>query len=276
MIRIGRNLQTISHCRFYATPAIKSYVPLKTPISLLWTTRVPTIVKAFSGILVVALSLTHIHPDILITASPPLLGSGYFLYRKREKNQYTESLALAIKQLKEATAVPLKVPAYDESDIKLAVKGIDSEFDYFLSVVLPAIETRFVDFLVESELSGEISPKLRQLIDENGQVNVNLASTPETFVSLKAEYPDSEDGSGAPQLVKFLSFSVPYYDLKDPLIRQRLGTLQISMLQQPNDEHTENGNLKDNFQDTKVAAENYYVGLRAWPYSAKTQGIVIS
>lgn len=245
-------------------------------MSLFWTTRVPTIVKAFSGILVVALSLTHIHPDVLITASPPLLGGGYFLYRKSEKKQYTESLALAIQQLKDESSVPIKIPVYDESDIKLAMKGIDSEFDYFLSVVLPAVESRFIDFIVDSELKGEINPKLSPLIDENGQVNVNLASAPETFVSLKADCSGSDDSPGSLHLVKFLSFSVPYYNLKDPLTRQRLGTLQISMLQQPDPEDSDNPNVNKNPNDMKVAAESYCVGLRAWPYSTQTKGIVIS
>lgn len=276
MFRVGRNLQRLGQCRYYAAPAVKSYIPLKTPASLFWTTRVPAIVKAFSGILVVALGLTHIHPDVLITASPPLLGGGYFLYRTSEKKQYKQSLELAIQQLKDESSVPIKVPIYDESDIKLAVKGIDSEFEYFLSVVLPAVELRFVDFIVASELEREISPKLRQLIDENGQVNVNLGRSPETFVSLKAEYPDSSSGAADLELVKFLSFSVPYYDLKDPLTRQRLGTLQVSMLQQPNKQNFGNENVGESPKDTDDAGESYYVGLQAWPYATKTQGIVIS
>lgn len=230
-----------------------------------------------------ALGLTHIHPDVLITVTPPALGSAYMLYRRNEKKNYNELLGMALLRVQDTLAV-VNVPQYDETDIKLALKGIDSEFDYFLSVVLPKIEGRIVDYLVKVELEGKLAQELKELIDENGQVNVHLSSSPETFVSLKAEYPGRNldldlgvnpennhqtvyESAETPIFSKFISFSVALYDSKDTIVRKRLGAIQVSMLQDPRSENDQKKNV--------TTSEKYHVGIKFWPYAAHAQGIDI-
>lgn len=249
--------------RFQSTPLIKSYSAWKSPISFFWATRIPTIAKAFSGCLAAALSLTHIHPDILITVTPPLAGAGYFLWRKIERLRFNDAVALATRNTTENGKI--SVPVYDESDLDLALKGIDSEYGYFLSVVLPKVERQLVDFVIEHH---DDTMALQSMIDENGQVNVCLGTTPETFVTLKAENPLENGEENLRTTVsdvsfsKFIVFSIPLYDTKDPLTRNRLGVLQVSMLECESD------------IDDKCNIFN--MGVRLWPYTFRPTAIVIT
>lgn len=262
----GLNRTNCISKRRYATPLLKQYSPFKTPLSLLWATKVPAIAKAFSGVVALAMSLTNIHPDVLITAGPPLLGAGYIAYRKHEKRKYLRALELVLKLRANALESDIiEVARYDETDLDLALKGIDSEYEYFLSVVVPRIESRVVDFLVLQELEGLVVPALSQLIDENGQVNLNVASMPETFVTLKAEYPQPTDlVLQTTPIVSFISFSIPFYDSKDPQTRKRLGVLQVSMLEHPKNSEQDTGSIF------------YDVGIQIWPYTSFSKPVSVT
>lgn len=258
-----RSTRNTVHRRFYATPLLKSYSPIKTPTSLFWNSRVPLIAKAFSGCVAAALSLTHIHPDVLITVGPPVLGAGYYLYRRLWQHRFAELLELVLR-LRGGLLQCIKVPRYDETDVELARKDIDSELAYFLSVVLPAVESRVVDSLVEFSLRENLSPSLARLIDENGQIKLNMALLPETLVTLKAEDPSTE--LDAVVFLKFISFSVPFYDSKDPASRDRLGVLEVSMLEHP----VENkAGEKDNDSDY------YDIGINIWPHTSFSRAVAV-
>lgn len=258
----SRNFSSALVCS-HATPLIKSYGAWKSPVALFWATRVPLIAKAFSGCLFAAVSLTHIHPDVLITVTPPLAAAGFLLWQKIQRQNFDDAVALAAHNVSEKNCI--SVPVYDESNLDLALQGIDSEYDHFLKVVLPKVERRLVDFLIEHHYEIDA---LKPMIDENGQVTVSLASTPETFVTLKAEVSTKtieEDIQSAGNEVifsKLIVFTVPFYDTKDPQTRERLGVLQVSMIKR---------------QTSKDNSSNLFdTGIRFWPYRFRPTAIVIS
>lgn len=258
----------LTHPRFYSEysgPLIKSYNALKTPISVFWATKIPPAAKTFSAVVLFAALLGSIHPDLIITAMPPIVIGGPLLYKRYEQMQYRKALVLAL-LLRDLLHEPFKVTPYNESDLNLVKKGIESEYDYFLSLAHPYIETRMMDYLLKCELQEVVCSFLDGLIDENGQVNVHMEDSPETFVMLQAEYPPLESElQMQPQVVDFISFSIPFYDTKDPTSRTRLGVFQVSMIQRP---RTMNPGTEN--------CDYYDTGIKIWPFALFPKAVVVS
>lgn len=220
-----------------ASFALSSYAPLKLPPRVWWC-HVPIVAKYGLGLVASAAGLTHLHPNTIGTVGPPLAVAGYFLWRRRQRQQYRSVLAFA------QTGRSFRLRPYDELDVNNVLSGIENAYDHFRSQVMPELETRIVDHAVAS--SGHAAAVL---LDQNRQISLHLKD-PETFVSLRAP-PDTRDRA-------LVTFSVPYFSARTH--GKRLGTAQVAMVEE---EPEQSGNEQEGEETNKVV---YRMAVQLWPY----------
>lgn len=236
LARVGtRALGPVSRTitRLVSTAPIKSYSGLKNPAALWWHHRLLPTAKYFSGILVAAATISHVHPNTIATIGPPVAVAGYFAARRINHLNYLRLLALV--RPKDASEwaddnSKIRVFPYNEEDIATAVRGIENQYEHFQEQIVQLVEQRVVDYVVAQEQEGRETPVTKSLLDENKQVAVHVGQSFETFVSLQADVVDSE-GNGA--VAEFVRCSVPYYSSKNLQLRRRLGVVEISLVEVP-------------------------------------------
>lgn len=226
--------------RAFSGPPVKSYNAFKSPLSLALQ-RVPPVAKYFSGILTAALGMTHLHPNTVVTVGPPIAVLGFFAYRRFQHAQYLKLVALVKPQNGWADQDwKVRIQNYDETDVQNVLSGIENQYDNFHVQVMELVEKRIVDYVVQRERTGAISPVISLLLDENKQVVVHLGD-PETYVSLRAEAPNEESMEKArieeaTELVDLIRFSVPFYSSGNTKLRKRLGVAEVTLMQVPGTE----------------------------------------
>lgn len=167
------------------------------------------------------------HPDTVVTAGPPIAVGAYYIYRRFQHAQYLKLVATVATKDWDDKDWKVRIQKYDETSVENVLEGIDTQYDFFHVQVMEIVERRIVDYVVQCEGNGTLSPILSLLLDENKQVVVHLGD-PETYLSLKAEATlDSEE-----KVVEFVKFSVPFYTSKSKL-RKRLGVAEITMMEVP-------------------------------------------
>ena len=100
-----------------------------------WNALIPPSVKYFGAACTLGLVLTKIHPNVLFTVGPPLLLSVWFLNRQIASRRYRNELQVIMPVTAEAFSEKndkIQLKSYDESDEELVLKGIESEFDFFI------------------------------------------------------------------------------------------------------------------------------------------------
>lgn len=226
-LRLGNNIKT---SRYLSSPPRKSYGANHTPLSLAWNNKVPSTAKAFSAIILSALSVINIHPDILFTIGPPILLSGWYTYTRRDKHLFKKEISKILPngKLADEQSGRLYIKKYDESDVKNLKRNVDSVFDNFKVQILELAERRILDY-ISSNLE-EVKGKLPQIIDENDQITAKLGSDSiETFISLKVEI--LHEMSDAKELHSFIKLSVPLYLNQKLEKRHRIGVAEISLIE---------------------------------------------
>lgn len=218
-------------------PPLKSYLPLKNPVSLMWAKQVPLPLKYGSGLVATALVLTQFHPNTVGTVAPPILVAGYWLNRQVNERAYQNLLSLIGPDSPRAI-----IKKYDESDVNNVLKGIENEYDHFTAQLFPQVEKILVDKIIDDARQNRAGT----LIDENNQVKVHLGESAETFVTLEAEVGE-EDGA----FLSFISLSIPFYSSGDKSNRRRLGVLQVALLEDSSGESPKT---------------EYKIAIQLWPF----------
>lgn len=261
---LSRDLFPCVGVRNVSSAPIKSYSGLKNPASLMWHHHMPPTAKYFGGILTAATTISHVHPNTLITVAPPVAVAGYFVVRRINHGNYIRLLDVV--RPKEASGwadddAKVRVWAYNEEDLATAVRGIENQYEHFQEQIVQMVENRVVDYVATQEQDGLETAVTRALLDENKQVAVHMGASFETFVSLQADVVDS-DGMAA--VVEFVRCSVPYYSSKNLQLRRRLGVAEISLLQVPQPEAAEE---KTEYTDYKI-----WIDLTPYGFFGKAEG----
>lgn len=241
------NLRSIFGRNYSSLPPRKSYHANLNPISLLWNTKVSPTFKYCSSIAIVAISMSHIHPNIIITVGPPVLLGSWYLYTKWRKIQYaTESQKLIPKSKEQFNSKDndIIISKYNEAEISNVLNGIDNEFDNFKRQVIEIIERRIIDYIILNQ--DQHNEMFSLFIDENKQVSIKLNENDiETFIVLSAPVPDfdsiedSETRSPLQQNFQdFIKLSLPFFSSKDASNRKRLGTIECYLLKMNNTQET--------------------------------------
>lgn len=232
-------LSTLLARNYASLPPRKSYYANSNPIQLFWNTKVSPTVKYCSLIALLSVSISHIHHDILITAGPPSLLGGWYLYTKWRKLQYSSETQKIVPTSK--TEFDLKdnnilIKKYDETEISNVLNGVDNEFDNFKRQVVDIIERRIVDYVISNQ--DQHNEIFSLFIDANNQFSVKLNENDiETFIILSVSVPEFEkmedndinlpsEHSTKP----FVKFSLPFYSSKDASTRKRLGIIECYLL----------------------------------------------
>lgn len=262
--RLG--LQQVAFFRHYSGPPLKRYNGFTNGPSLIWNTLIPAPAKLFGGILTGAITLTHVHPNVVVTLGPPIVLGAYFIMRRLNHHMFLRLLS-TVKPSKASKwdddAIKVRVWKYDEEDAQNVLRGIDNQFQHFEAQVLLLVEKLIVDHVIEQESLQQVTALVSLLLDENKQVVVHLGELPETFVTTKAEVvaPD-----GSEQFVEYVRFSVPIYSSKNVHKRLRLGVADVSMLAMP-----EYG------LDQELPYQDYRLAIELTPYKimAKTEMVSV-
>lgn len=240
-------------------PPVKRFRAYKTPLSLFWHRTVPIQLKYASAVLTSALTIVNVHPNVLITLGPPALFGGWLLNRYRNRAIYS-SATEKIMPGKTSNLGPegsvIRIAKYDETSIENVLGGIENEFDNFRVQVLEIVERRIADYVAHNQQKGR-----SLFMDENNQISVIVDEGDiETFVTLKYELvnfnksPDQSVGSEEDadtveyQLTNFNVFSVPFYSSRNKLERQRLGVIEVYLVQIPGEEGAK-------YEDYKILLE---------------------
>lgn len=214
--------------RSYVAPS-KRYTGFRLPGSL-FIHKVPAPAKWFSGFVATALSLTHFHPDTLITLGPPILIGGYFAYRRINHQKYVHLIAQVVPKTSAEWSDDryiFRIESYDESDVRNVLNGYNNKYEHFTAQVVPLIEERLKD-VVEQQQRQQKQHTI--LMDSAGQFRVNLGQI-ETFVTSKAEVPsETDDGE---DVAEFITMLMPLWSSREQKDKKRLATLEVSMLKCP-------------------------------------------
>lgn len=263
---LSRHKTTQKTIRLASTAPIKSYTGLKNPASLIWHHHLPSTAKYFSGILAAAATISHVHPNTLVTIVPPVAVAGYFAARRINHANYVQLLALVRPRDAAEWAdddAKVRVWRYKEEDVATVLRGIENQYEHFQEQIVELVEQRVVDYVAAREQEGHETAVTRALLDENKQVAVHVAATFETFVSLQADVVNSE-GNGA--VVEFVRCSVPYYSSKNIQLRRRLGVAEVSLLQVPDKSGEATSELAD-YTDYKI-----WIDLTPYGFFSKCEG----
>lgn len=238
MLRTFRPRINIKVNRYLSSAPRKSYGANLTPLSLTWYNKVPSTAKAFSAIILSALSVINIHPDILFTIGPPILLSGWYTYTRRDKHLFEKEISKIMPNgiLADEQSGRLYIKKYDETDVKNLKRNVDSIFDNFKVQIVELAERRIFDY-ISSNLE-EVKRKLPLIIDENDQITAKLGGDSiETFITLKVEI--LHEASDAKELHNFIKLSVPLYLNQKLEKRHRIGVAEISLIEIENPDQTD-------------------------------------
>lgn len=242
-------LSSVFARNYSSLPPRKSYHANLSPISLLWNTKVSPTFKYCSLIAILSISMSHIHPNIIVTVGPPVLLGSWYLYSKWMKLQYaTETEKLIPKSKKEFNSKDndIIIKKYNEAEISNVLNGIDNEFDNFKRQVVDIIERRIIDYIISNE--DQRNDMFSLFIDENKQVSIKLSENDiETFILLSASVPDFdsiEDNEASlsqseRKFQDFIKLSLPFFSSKDTSNRKRLGTIECYLLEMSNTQETD-------------------------------------
>jgi len=242
------NLKPLFGRKYSSLPPRKSYHANLSPISLLWNTKVSPTFKYCSSIAIVAISMSHIHPNIIITVGPPVLLGSWYLYTKWRKIQYATEFQKLIPKSKEefnSKDNDIIIKKYNEAEISNVLNGIDNEFDNFRRQVIEITERRIIDYIILNQ--DQHNRMFSLFIDENKQVSVKLNENDiETFILLSAPVPDfdsiedNETSSPSQQNFQdFIKLSLPFFSSKDASNRKRLGIIECYLLKMNNTQETD-------------------------------------
>lgn len=253
-------LQTL---RSYLGPPVKSYHGLRTPLALLWA-RSPPQTKVFGGLALLGLAIANLHPNTIITLGPPLGVGAWFARSRYERTEYfrlVRQIQPSSPEEFEDSDQRIRIARYNEEDVNLVLEGFDNQFQYFKKQVLDLVEKRIVDYIAMSESTPHTMSKvIKPLIDENKQVTVHLGSDVETFVTTKAEVPAFSDDT----IVEFTKLSVPYYNSNNAQRRKRLGIVEVSLLEIPQE--------MAQFQDFRIGVK--LVQYKQWGAASEYIGVL--
>lgn len=223
-----KNSRFTKFSRSYSAPS-KRYTGFRLPGSL-FIHKVPAPAKWFSGFVATALSLTHLHPDTLITLGPPVLIGGYFAYRRINHQKYLHLIAQVVPKTSAEWSDDryiFRIQSYDESDVRNVLNGYDNKYQHFMAQVVPLIEERLKDVV---ELQQRQQKQHTLFMDSAGQFRVNLGPI-ETFVTSKAEVPsETDDGE---DVAEFITMLAPLWSSREQKDKKRVATLEVSMLKCP-------------------------------------------
>lgn len=221
--------------RHFSGPPLKRYSGLRNWPQLVWQIRVPALAKLFGGILGVALSLTHIHPNTLVTVAPPLAVGAFFANKRLNHMRYMHALGLVrptnSAEWDEQGRI-FRIWNYDERSVANVARGLNSQYEHFQAQILELLERKLVDYAIEQDENRALK-LVKLFLDENGQLVVHLGERFETFVSSQAEVigPD-----GTERFSEFRALSVAIYSSKSVQKRKRLGVAEVTLLSVPETE----------------------------------------
>lgn len=227
--------------KYINTPR-SSYIVNKTYPQLIWNNLIPYPLKLTTVIGSGILTFINYHPKYYITLGPPILGFGYFGYIKFRKNQYNQAINKLNIDEKWKDAEIIRIEKYDESSIKNIINGINNLYDSIRVQIIELVEKRIIEYIFQTNDKNNMI--LKGFILENDQININISNDEiESWITSNVKIKESNE------LLKFIKFSVPYYDSKTIETRKRLGVILVYLLEIP----IENDNL--NYIDYKIGIE---------------------
>lgn len=231
----------------YTNTPRSSYVVNKTYPQLIWNNLIPQPLKITTVIGAGILTFINYHPKYYVTIGPPLGLLGYFGYVKYRKYQYDQ----AVKRLgitKWEKSEMIRIAKYDESCIENVLVGIDNLYDSIRRQTIQLVEQRIIEYIFQNgsnrdNIDNEILSK--GFVLENDQFNINIPEQEiESWITTNVKL------EGSDELLRFIKFSVPYYDSKTVETRKRLGVVLVYLLEIP----SENVDKTD-FTDYKIGIE---------------------
>lgn len=218
--------------RHFSGPPLKRYSGLRNWPQLVWQAKVPALAKLFGGILGVALLLTHIHPNTLVTVTPPLAVGVFFANKRLNHTRYMSALRL-VRPINSTEwdyqGRIFRIWNYDERSVANVARGLNSQYEHFQAQILELLERKLVDYAIEQDDSRALK-LVKLFLDENGQLAVHLGERFESFVSSQAEVigPD-----GTERFSEFRCLSVAIYSSRSVQKRRRLGVAEVTLLSVP-------------------------------------------
>ncbi|CAI5759102.1 unnamed protein product [Candida verbasci] len=182
-----------------------------------------------------AISFINIHPNVLLSIIPPLSILGYFGNKIFHRWQYEINVKIIGTTAKSDEIVSIE--PYDETSMKNVLDGIDNEFEYLKSKILPIVNSRIIDYISKNG-TNEITKPL--IVDS--QFNINIFENDiENWITSSIKINGENH--------QFIKFSLPYYNDKNR--SKRLGVMQVFLL--------------------KLKQEEYKIGIEINPLAWKTK-----
>ncbi|RCK56042.1 hypothetical protein Cantr_05844 [Candida viswanathii] len=189
----------------YTHPPRASYIANETYPQLFWNNVLPAPLKLVPVVAAGILTFINTHPKYYVSLGPPLGVFGYFGYARYRRHQYAAATSrLDVTRWEDEDEV-VRLAKYDETSVANVLAGVDNSYD---SIRRQAVQVNGVDDVTSA------------FVLENDQFSVNI--------------PESEVESWL--LLRFIKFSVAYYDSKNVDTRKRLGVVLVYLLELPGGE----------------------------------------